>query len=71
VTGCYQIRDEAFGLCLIGAPTAAAAMRAFLWRKVQAALQPGDYKIADYHDGSASVLFRGFECRSYQAVAAS
>jgi hypothetical protein len=40
VTGCHQIRDEAFGLCLIEAATAAAAMRAFL-REVDAALQPG------------------------------
>jgi hypothetical protein len=71
VTRCYQIRDDRFGLCLIEAPTAAAAMRAFLSRKIHAALQPGDYKIADYHDGTASVLFRGFEYRSYQAVPAS
>jgi len=46
-------------------------MRAFLSGKVHAGLQPGDYKIADFHDGSASVHFRGFEYRSYQAVPAS
>jgi hypothetical protein len=40
-------------------------------QKVHAALQPGDYKIADYHDGAASVLFRCFEYRSYEAVPAS
>jgi hypothetical protein len=65
---CYQISDDAFGLSLIEAPTAAAAMRALLPREVHAALQPGDDKIADYHDGTASVLFRGFEYRSHQAV---
>jgi hypothetical protein len=68
---CYQIRDDAFGLCLIEASTRAAAMRGFLSTKVHAALESGDYKIADYHDGTASVLFRGFEYRSYEAVPAS
>jgi hypothetical protein len=68
---CYQIRDDTFGLYLVEAPTEAAAMRVFLSRKVHDASQPGDYKIADYHDGTASVLFRGFEYRSYQALRAS
>jgi hypothetical protein len=65
---CYQIRDDTFGLYLVEAPTKAAAMRAFLSRKDHDASQPGD---ADYHDGTASVLFRGFEDRSYEALPAS
>src|SRR5437762_1359404 len=44
----YQIRDDAFGLALIEAPTTAATMHTFLSWKVRAALQPGDYKIANY-----------------------
>jgi len=68
---CYQIRDQDFGLALYEADSAAEALRAFLAGKVRAALEPGDYKIANFGDGTASVLWRGIEYRTYRAVPAT
>jgi hypothetical protein len=64
----YQIRDQDFGLAIYEADFAAEALAAFLRVKVSAALRPNDYKVANFHDGTASVLWRGREYRAYKAV---
>ena len=66
----YQIRDQDFGLAVYEADFAAEALAAFLADKVAAELRPGDYKVNDFGDGTASVLWRGVEYRAYEAVAA-
>jgi hypothetical protein len=67
----YQIRDQDFGLAIYEADSAAEALHAFLADKDRAALEPGDYKVNDFGDGTASVLWRGIECRAYTAVPAT
>jgi len=66
----YQIRDQDFGLAIYEADFAAEALAAFLADMVGAALLPNDYKVNDFGDGTASVLWRGVEYRGYEAVAA-
>jgi hypothetical protein len=66
----YQIRDQDFGLAIYEADFAAEALAAFLADMVRAALLPNDYKVNDFGDGTASVLWRGVEYRAYEAVAA-
>jgi hypothetical protein len=48
----YQIRDQDFGLAIYEADFAAEALGAFLADKVRAALEPADYKINDFGDGT-------------------
>jgi hypothetical protein len=55
------------GLAIYEGETAAAALAAYLRNKVRAA-NPGDYKIAQFGDGTASVLWRGVEYRNYRAT---
>ena len=64
----YQIRDQDFGLAIYEADFAAEALGAFLADKVRAAPEPADYKVNDFGDGTASVLWRGSEYRAYTAV---
>lgn len=63
----WQIRDDDFGLAIYDGETASAALAAFLRNKVRAA-RPGDYKVAQFGDGTASVLWRGVEYRTYRAI---
>jgi hypothetical protein len=67
----YQIRDQDFGLAIYEADFAAEALAAFLADKLRAALDPADYKVNDFGDGTASVLWRGIEYRAYTAVPAT
>jgi len=67
----YQIRDQDFGLAIYEADFAAEALAAFLADKISAALDPADYKVNDFGDGTASVLLRGIEYRAYTAVHAT
>jgi hypothetical protein len=62
----WQIRDDNFGLAIYEADTGGAALAAFLSNKARAT-KPGDLKIAQYGDGTASVLWRGIEYRTYLA----
>jgi hypothetical protein len=65
----WQIRDEDFGLAIYEGETASTALAAFLRDKVRAG-NPGDYKIAQFGDGTASVLWRGVEYRKYSSTPA-
>jgi hypothetical protein len=67
----YQIRDQDFGLAIYEADFAAEALDAFLADKLRAALEPTDYKVNDFGDGTGSVLWRGIEYRAYTAVPAT
>jgi hypothetical protein len=63
----WQIRDDDFGLAIYEGETASAALAAFLRNKVSAA-EPGELKVAQFGDGTASVLWRGVEYRKYWAT---
>jgi hypothetical protein len=63
----WQIRDDDFGLAIYEGETAAAALAAFLRNKVRAT-KPGELKVAQFGDGTASVLWRGIEYRNYRAT---
>jgi hypothetical protein len=62
----WQIRDDDFGLAVYEADTGTAALAAFLANKARGS-KAGDFKIAQYGDGTASVLWRGIEYRTYRA----
>jgi hypothetical protein len=64
----WQIRDDTRGLAIYTGDSAAQALAAFLRDKVRAS-PPGDYKVAQFGDGTASVLWRGIEYRNYRATA--
>ena len=57
MTRLYQIRDQDFGLAIYEADFAAEALAAFLADLVGVALLPNDYKVNDFGDGTASVLW--------------
>jgi len=65
----WQIRDDRFGLAIYQGETASAALAAFLRDKVKAA-KPDELKVAQFGDGTASVLWRGLEYRKYWATSA-
>ena len=67
----YQIRDQDFGLAIYEADFAAEALAAFLADNIRAALDTADYKVNDFGEGPASVLWRGIEYRAYTAVHAT
>ena len=66
----HQVRDQDFGLAIYEADFAAEALAAFLADKLRAALDPA-YKVNDFGDGTASILWRGIEYRAYTAVHAT
>jgi hypothetical protein len=65
----FQIRDDRFGLAIYEADTGSEALAAFLKDKVRTTTV-GDLKIAQFGDGTASVLWRGVEYQSYRAMPA-
>ena len=63
----WQIRDDRYGLAIYESDTASNALAAFLRDKARAA-ESGELKIAQFGDGTATVLWRGIEYQAYRAV---
>jgi hypothetical protein len=64
----YFILDDDFSLAIYEGSDAADALTKFLADHTK--WDPGAYKVAQFGDGTASVLWRGREYRAYEAVAA-
>jgi hypothetical protein len=63
----WQIRDERYGLAIYEGDAGSEALAAFLRDKARAA-DSGELKIAQFGDGTATVLWRGVEYQAYRAV---